>query len=77
MVKRYVLLLMMKREEESEAEETFCGKFSAVRALGLEQSSSRADATPVCPRADRLGDKIGRLMGTVDGPTLLSQKSWT
>ena len=33
MVKRYVLLLMMKREEESEAEEALCGKFFAVREL--------------------------------------------
>ena len=33
MVKRYVLLLMMKREEESEAEETLCGRFFGVREL--------------------------------------------
>ena len=33
MVKRYVLLLMMKRGEESEAEEAFCGRFFAVREL--------------------------------------------
>ena len=33
MVKRYVLLLMMKREEENEAEETLCGRIFAVREL--------------------------------------------
>lgn len=33
MVKRYVLLLMMKREEESEAEAALCGRFFAMREL--------------------------------------------